>query len=435
MEKKIQAIRGMHDLLPEDTYRWQIVEQCIRTVVSCFGYQEIRMPIVEYTDLFQRSIGEVTDIVEKEMYTFQDRNGDKLSLRPEGTASCVRAAIENGLLHNQTQRLWYQGPMFRHERPQKGRYRQFYQVGVEAYGMPGPDIDIELIQLTNDLWKKLEINELKLHLNTLGNLNERAKYKEELIKYLKKFKEKLDEDSIRRLDSNPLRILDSKNPETQNLIEDAPSMLSFLGKDSRAHFNFICNELESLNISYLVDTHLVRGLDYYSHTVFEWKTDLLGSQGTICAGGRYDGLVSQLGGQDVPAIGFALGMERLVSVIDKIGKRIENLKFDAYFILVGDEAKKRSFKISQELRDKVPGIRLITHCGDNSFKSQFKRADKSGAKLALIMGEDELKNGEISIKNLREEAEQISIKIENLVDFFIEYKKNKEGEESNEFVS
>ncbi len=424
MEKKFQAIRGMHDLLPEETSLWQNIEKHIRETVSCFGYQEIRMPILESTHLFKRSIGEITDIVEKEMYSFSDRNGDSLSLRPEGTASCVRAAIEHGLLYNQTQRLWYQGPMFRHERPQKGRYRQFFQVGVEAFGMSGPDIDVELIQLTSELWKRLGINQLKLHLNTLGSNSERLIYKSRLVEYLRDNQSKLDEDSLRRLKSNPMRVLDSKNPEIQDLIKNAPSIISFLGDDSKQHFDFICETLGLLGISFTIDPYLVRGLDYYSNTVFEWKTDLLGSQGTICAGGRYDGLVAQLGGQETPAIGFALGMERLISIVKKIGKDISTTSLDAYFIVVGSEAKKQSFAISQELRDKIPEIKLIINCGNASLKSQFKKADKSGAMYALIIGDDELKNNEIGIKSLRDNEQQISLKVEDLIKFFLKVKEN-----------
>ena len=400
----IQAIRGMHDILPGEIHRWQRVEDTARAVLEGYGYGEIRTPLVEVTELFKRSIGEVTDIVEKEMYSFEDRNGDSLSLRPEGTASCVRAAIENGLLAT-PQRLWYRGPMFRHERPQRGRYRQFHQIGVEVLGLAGPDIDLEVILLTARLWRALGLTGLRLEINTLGDPAERLAYRQELTAFLAERAEGLDADSRKRMTTNPLRVLDSKSPETQAAIADAPSLMAFLGAESRGHFETIRAGLDGAGIAYTVNPRLVRGLDYYNRTVFEWITDDLGAQGTVCAGGRYDGLVSQLGGRDTPAVGFALGIERLVELLAAL-EPSEALAPDAYLVAVGERAQRDAPLIGERLRDLAPGLRLVTHCGGGSFKSQFKRADKSGARFALVLGEAELESGLIGVKPLRDQGEQ-----------------------------
>ena len=400
----IQAIRGMHDILPGEIHRWQRVEDSARAVLEGYGYGEIRTPLVEVTELFKRSIGEVTDIVEKEMYSFEDRNGDSLSLRPEGTASCVRAAIENGLLAT-PQRLWYRGPMFRHERPQRGRYRQFHQIGVEVLGLAGPDIDLEVILLTARLWRALGLTGLRLEINTLGDPAERLAYRQELTAFLAERAEGLDADSRKRMTTNPLRVLDSKSPETQAAIADAPSLMAFLGAESRGHFETIRAGLDGAGIAYTVNPRLVRGLDYYNRTVFEWITDDLGAQGTVCAGGRYDGLVSQLGGRDTPAVGFALGIERLVELLAAL-EPLEGLAPDAYLVAVGERAQRDAPLIGERLRDLAPGLRLVTHCGGGSFKSQFKRADKSGARFALVLGEAELESGLIGVKPLRDQGEQ-----------------------------
>ncbi len=410
MAKNIQAIRGMHDVLPDSTPHWQYVEQVIKEVMSAYGYQEIRLPIVEKTELFKRSIGEVTDIVEKEMYTFEDRNGDSLTLRPEGTAGCLRACLEHGLLHNQIQRLWYYGPMFRHERPQKGRYRQFIQLGVETYGIPGPDIDLEILLLTVRLWQRLGILEqLELQLNSLGTTEERLVYREQLVEYFSRHSEQLDEDSQRRLTSNPLRILDSKNPKMQTLIEQAPILMDFLGEETKTHFSQLTEQLEQLGIRYTLNPRLVRGLDYYSKTVFEWVTDRLGAQGTVCAGGRYDSLIEQLGGKPNYAIGFAMGMERLLSLLEESAQLPEPHPVDVYLIRVGEKAELAGFKLAEKLRSELPNLKLLMHCGGGSFKSQFKKADKSGAEYALILGEDEVIASTVSIKPLRSQQEQQNV--------------------------
>jgi histidyl-tRNA synthetase len=412
LSKVIQAIRGMNDITPGSSAVWQTLENIVKQTIASYGYQELRFPIVEKTELFARSIGEVTDIVEKEMYTFEDRNGDSLTLRPEGTAGCVRACIENGLLHNQTQRLWYTGPMFRHERPQKGRYRQFHQVGVEAFGMQGPDIDAELIIMSARIWKQLRLNDLELQVNSLGSVESRHAYRDILVDYFSKHQSALDEDSQRRLHSNPLRILDSKNPEMQELIENAPKLQDHLDQESVEHFQGVKSLLDSVGITYRVNPRLVRGLDYYNKTVFEWVTTQLGAQGTVCAGGRYDGLVEQLGGKPVAAAGFALGIERLVELVQN------NLKLDvaphAYFVVASEEAVTPGMQISESLREQLPGLRLLVHCGGGSFKSQFKRADKSGASVALILGDDELKSNTVSVKYLREDKPQLSVSKDDL---------------------
>lgn len=419
MAQIIKAIRGMNDILPQDTPYWQALEQTFLQLLGRYGYQEIRMPIMEKTGLFARSIGEVTDIVEKEMYTFEDRNGDSLTLRPEGTASCVRCAIENGLLHNQTQRLWYAGPMFRHERPQKGRYRQFHQVGVEAFGFAGPDIDAELIFMTARLFDQLGLHDLELQINSLGTTESRNRYRDVLVEYLSAHPGQLDEDSQRRLQSNPLRILDSKNPDMQGLIEAAPRLIDYLDDESREHFEGLKSLLDKAGISYRVNLRLVRGLDYYSKTVFEWVTTRLGAQGTVCAGGRYDGLVEQLGGKASVAAGFAVGLERLIELVR------DNLQPGhhphAYLMLAGDGVQQAGLLLAESLRTQLPGLRIISHCGDSSLKSQFKKADKAGAELALVLGEQELQDGVISIKYLREQHEQKSVAQADLTEFLKHY--------------
>jgi histidyl-tRNA synthetase len=410
MSEKIQAIRGMHDVLPEQSPHWQQVETELRRVMAAYGYQEIRLPIVEKTELFKRSIGEVTDIVEKEMYTFDDRNGDSLTLRPEGTAGCLRACLEHGLLHNQVQKLWYLGPMFRHERPQKGRYRQFYQFGVETYGFQGPDIDLELLLLSRRLWRALGIEQaLRLEINSLGTAEERLEYRASLVAYFRQHLDSLDEDSLRRLETNPLRILDSKNPDLKNVIAGAPVLTDALGPESRAHFERLLADLDAQGVAYVVNPRLVRGLDYYSNTVFEWITESLGAQGTVCAGGRYDGLVDQLGGKGSPAIGFALGMERLIELVGEINPSDPLPLADVYVIVAGESAEKMGLRLAEELRDAYPQIRIQNHLGGGGFKSQFKRADRSGAEIALVIGEDEAREGQVSVKFLRREAEQMMV--------------------------
>jgi len=406
VSKSIQAIRGMNDILPVETPRWQYVESVFRELMAAYGYSEIRLPSVEKTELFKRSIGEVTDIVEKEMYTFEDRNGDSLTLRPEGTAGCVRACIQNGLLHNQTQRLWYMGPMYRHERPQKGRYRQFHQLGVETFGFEGPDIDAELIAMTARLWRKLDMaDEVRLEINSLGSAEARQAYRDTLVNYLQQHRDQLDEDSLRRLDTNPLRILDSKNPDMQAMIEAAPKLLEHLDDESRHHFEQLCGLLDAMGIAYRINTRLVRGLDYYSKTVFEWVTDRLGAQGTVCAGGRFDGLIEQLGARATPAMGFALGLERLVALLED--RLLPDMSLPhAYLLLAGQEAEQQGRVLAEQLRDTLPQLRLVVNCGGGGFKSQMKRADKSGARIALILGESEINNQQISIKNLRQEQDQ-----------------------------
>ena len=406
MAKTIQAVRGMNDILPADSSAWQYLEDVLRKVVHAYGFSEIRLPLLEKTELFKRSIGEVTDIVEKEMYTFEDRNGDSLTLRPEGTASCVRACMQHGLLHNQIQRLWYAGPMFRHERPQKGRYRQFHQVGVEAFGMAGPDIDAEMILMTARMWKYLELSDVTLQINSLGTPAARASYREALVAYLGDHADALDEDSTRRLASNPLRILDSKNPDMQALIGNAPSLPDYLDDESRAHFAGLCEMLEAAGVAYELNPRLVRGLDYYSKTVFEWVTDQLGAQGTICAGGRYDGLVEYLGGKPTPAFGFALGLERLLVLLQAGAAELPDSSPQVYMVMVGDKAARRGLVFADELRDSIPQLRLQLNCGGGSFKSQFKRADKSGARFALVIGDEEVEAQTVSLKPLREKAEQ-----------------------------
>ncbi|MBO2586127.1 histidine--tRNA ligase [Shewanella algae] len=422
MAKQIQAIRGMNDILPTQSPVWQKVEAVLRASVASFGYSEIRTPIVENTDLFKRSIGEVTDIVEKEMYTFADRNGDSLTLRPEGTASTVRAGNEHGLLYNQEQRLWYMGTMFRHERPQKGRYRQFHQFGVEVYGIKSADIDAEVLMLSASLWQKLGLTEhVSLELNTLGDSDERAAYREALVAFLEQHKDKLDEDSQRRMYSNPLRVLDSKDQQVQALLADAPALMDYLGEDSKAHFARLCELLEAVGIQYRVNPRLVRGLDYYNRTVFEWVTDSLGAQGTVLAGGRYDGLVSQLGGKETPAVGFAMGLERIVLLLETLELNADvAAEVDVYVTAMGDDCVIEAMKIAQELREKLPKLKVMSHCGGGNFKKQMKRADKSGAGFALIIGETELANNKVAVKPLRGDGAQQDVERQALADYLAE---------------
>ncbi|ELD2188534.1 histidine--tRNA ligase [Vibrio cholerae] len=401
MAKTIQAIRGMNDCLPTQSPLWQKVEGVVKNVISAYGYNEVRMPIVEMTHLFSRAIGEVTDVVEKEMYTFEDRNGDSLTLRPEGTAGCVRSGIENGLLYNQEQRLWYMGPMFRHERPQKGRYRQFHQCGVEVFGLDGPDVDAELIMMTARLWRELGIAQhVRLELNSIGSLEARANYRTALIDYLEQYQNVLDEDCKRRMYTNPLRVLDSKNPDVQAILGDAPQLSDYLDAESKQHFAGLCELLDAAGIEYTVNQRLVRGLDYYNRTVFEWITESLGSQGTVCGGGRYDGLVEQLGGKPTPAVGFAMGLERLVLMMETLGNTDVRRSVDVYMVTAGEGTMMAGMKLAEQLREQVPGLRVMTHFGGGNFKKQFKRADKVGAAIALVLGEDEVAAQTVVVKDL-----------------------------------
>lgn len=401
----VQALRGMNDIsMPAITY-WQAVENVLRSVMYEYGYHEIRFPVVESTALFKRSLGDATDIVEKEMYTFIDRNGDSLTLRPEGTAGCVRAVVEQGLLHQMPQRLWYMGQMFRHERPQQGRYRQFHQLGAEIFGLSTPESDVEIMMLAARLWKRLGISDVvTLHINSLGTPLIRQEYRDELIRFLTPLYDQLDEDSQRRLEHNPLRILDSKNPKTRELIANAPQLLDQLDPESKQHFNDVKKLLDQLGVRYVVNPRLVRGLDYYTHTVFEWVTDRLGAQDAVCSGGRYDGLVEQLGGKPTPAIGFALGMERLITLVSSMQK-CEPEAPTAY-IIADKLYLDKAMELSERLRNDIPGISLITDNSGASLKSQFKKADKSGALLALVLGEQEMADNFITVKSLREESEQ-----------------------------
>ncbi|EMQ57616.1 histidine--tRNA ligase [Vibrio cholerae O1 str. NHCC-004A] len=377
------------------------MEGVVKNVISAYGYSEVRMPIVEMTHLFSRAIGEVTDVVEKEMYTFEDRNGDSLTLRPEGTAGCVRSGIENGLLYNQEQRLWYMGPMFRHERPQKGRYRQFHQCGVEVFGLDGPDVDAELIMMTARLWRELGIAQhVRLELNSIGSLEARANYRTALIDYLEQYQNVLDEDCKRRMYTNPLRVLDSKNPDVQAILGDAPQLSDYLDAESKQHFAGLCELLDAAGIEYTVNQRLVRGLDYYNRTVFEWITESLGSQGTVCGGGRYDGLVEQLGGKPTPAVGFAMGLERLVLMMETLGNTDVRRSVDVYMVTAGEGTMMAGMKLAEQLREQVPGLRVMTHFGGGNFKKQFKRADKVGAAIALVLGEDEVAAQTVVVKDL-----------------------------------
>lgn len=419
MAKKIEAVRGMNDLLPPEPALWQHAENVMRRIMIGHGYREIRTPILEKTELFKRSIGEVTDIVEKEMYTFTDRNGDSLTMRPEGTASCVRAGIEHGLLHNQIQRLWYQGPVFRHERPQKGRYRQFHQFSAEVFGLEGPDIDAELIAMSAAIIEKLGIKQFaSLQINSLGTPPSRSAYRKELVSYFEKHADQLDEDSKNRLTRNPMRILDSKNPDMQDLIANAPKLIDHLDAESQEHFIKLQQYLSYAGISFEVNPTLVRGLDYYTRTVFEWVTDKLGAQGTICAGGRYDGLVEQLGGRATPAVGFSFGMERTILLMEQSprSKKV-NTDLHVYLITDSEESFMAGLKTANHLRTKVPGLRVLLHCGGGTVKSQFKKADKSGAQYAIVIGEYELKTRTLSLKNLREDLPQQSLYRDELAEY------------------
>ncbi|MEQ8426824.1 MAG: histidine--tRNA ligase [Gammaproteobacteria bacterium] len=419
---KLQAIRGMHDILMQDTPRWQHVETTISDILARYGYQEIRLPIVEYTELFARSIGDNTDIVSKEMYSFVDRNDASLTLRPEGTASCVRAGIEHGLFHNQTQKLWYAGPMFRHERPQKGRQRQFHQIGVEAFGYEGPDVDAELIIMCARIWQALGISDVTLEINSLGTPESRGRYRDELVQYFDQHRDQLDEDSLLRLEKNPLRILDTKNPDMKALVEAAPSITSILDHDqeSAAHFDGLKSLLDAVGIAYRVNDKLVRGLDYYGKTVFEWVTDKLGAQGTVCAGGRYDGLVEQHGARSTPAVGFAIGMERLLELTD-FSNMPDRQSPDIYLVLAGERALESGMILAEELRNRIDKLRVSTNLGAGSFKSQFKKADKSGASMALILGDDEMARGEATVKFLRSDEPQQTLARDELFQFIAKH--------------
>lgn len=421
MKKVVQSVKGVPDILPEEVGLWHQFEKQWLQLMMSYGYEEIRLPILESTSLFKRSIGEVTDIVEKEMFTFIDRNGDSLTLRPEGTAGCIRAGIEHGLLYNQIQKLWYRGPMFRHEKPQMGRYRQFNQVGIEAFGLEGPDIDVEHLLMMKRFWKTLKLNDVvQLEINSLGSLEARQQYRTVLMDYLSKHQEELDEDSQRRLHSNPLRILDSKNEAMATLIANAPTCLEYLDTDSKNHFEELQARLTDAGVAYRVNPYLVRGLDYYNRTVYEWTTTKLGAQGTVCAGGRYDGLVEQLGGKSTPGTGFAIGIERVLLLQRALGI-LHTCTADLYVIHMGLDALKKSLSFAEELRDHHPRLRILMHFGGGNFKTQFKKADKSGAKIALILGESEMASGTIGVKFLREDREQLSLPRNELDKFLIEY--------------
>lgn len=419
----IRAIRGMNDILPSQSYHWQSLEKKFADCLAQYGYQEIRLPIVESTALFKRTIGEVTDIVEKEMYTFTDLNGDSLTLRPEGTAGCVRACLEHGLLHHQQQKLWYCGPMFRHEKPQRGRYRQFYQLGVETFGFSDVSIDLELMAMCQRLWKMLGLSQaVHLQINSLGTLNERQHYRTSLVDYLELHLNELDEDSKNRLHKNPLRILDSKNPGMQSLIAKAPQLIDALGHESRDHFERLCQGLERLGIEYTINPFLVRGLDYYGQTVFEWVTEHLGSQSTVCAGGRYDLLVEQLGGKSTPAAGFALGIERLLLLQETLQRQSAEQPHPLiFFIAVGEEAIQQALVLAESIRNHHSALSVFVNTAGGSFKSQFKKADKSGAKLALILGEDEMQEKVVGIKDLRAESAQFTVSHDEIFHYIDRY--------------
>lgn len=391
----------MNDCLPTQSPLWQKVEGIVKNVISAYGYNEVRMPIVEETNLFSRAVGEETDVVSKEMYTFEDRNGDSLTLRPEGTAGCVRSCIQNSLINRDEQRLWYMGPMFRHERPQKGRYRQFHQCGVEVFGLNGPDVDAELIMMTARLWRELGIDKhVRLELNSIGSQEDRADYRTALVAFLEQHIDVLDEDCKRRMHTNPLRVLDTKNPDIQAILGDAPRLSEYLGEESKAHFAGLCELLDAAGIEYTVNERLVRGLDYYNRTVFEWMTESLGSQGTVCGGGRYDGLVEQLGGKATPAVGFAMGLERLVLMMETLGNTDVRRNVDVYMVTAGEGTLMAGMKLVEHLREQVPGLRVMTHFGGGNFKKQFKRADKVGAAVALVLGENEVAEKTVVLKDL-----------------------------------
>ena len=414
MAKLIQPVRGMNDVLADEAPAWAFVESSATGLLASYGYTQIRTPAVERTELFKRSIGEATDIVEKEMYTFEDRNGDSLTLRPEATAGMIRAGLSHGLFHNQQQRLWCSGPMFRHEKPQKARYRQFHQLSVEAVGFAGPEIDAELIAISARLWRALGLESPTLELNSLGTPSSRARYREALVAYFSGHRDALDADSRRRLETNPLRILDSKNPELTELIAGAPLLAEFLDADSSAHFEQVKQLLDDVGIEFVLNPRLVRGLDYYTRTVFEWVTDRLGAQGAICSGGRYDGLIAQLGGRDTPASGWALGFERVVELLAAEGAAVPGQLPDAYLVTAGDEARRRGFAVAEALRSDLPALRLAMDGTAGGFKAQLRRADRSGAKLALIIGQDELDAGTVGVKPLRSDAPQSTVKLEEL---------------------
>ncbi len=406
---KLQSIKGMNDIVPPDSSTWQLAEQLLGDILQSYGYRQIRLPIMEKTAVFERSIGDVTDIVQKEMYTFEDRNGDSLTLRPEGTAGCVRALLQHGLLNQQNRKLWYIGPMFRHERPQKGRYRQFHQIGVEVFDLAGPDIDAELIMMTARMWKTLELTDLRLEINTLGTVENRRQYSRELHQYFSDRRDQLDADSINRLERNPMRILDSKNPSLGELIDQAPRLDQYLDEHSRAHFAGLCEILDKAGIAYSVNPHLVRGLDYYSNTVFEWITDSLGAQGTVCAGGRYDGLVELLGGKPTQAIGFAMGLERLIELSETRLTREDRSAVDIYIISTNEALAAEVLLYAESIRSAAPRWQVICHCGGGSIKSQMRKADRSDAKLVLIIGEQELVDSTVTIKPLRNQAAQFTV--------------------------
>jgi len=416
MSSKPRAIRGMNDILPEVSGTWRYLESIVQEIVRSYGYSEIRLPLLEHTDLFKRSIGEVTDIVEKEMYTFLDRNGESLTLRPEATAGMVRAGMTNGLFHNQKQKLWTSGPMFRYEKPQAGRYRQFYQFDVEAVGYDGPDADAELIIMSARMWQRLGISKIRLEINSLGTPEARVRYREALVEYFSGVKNALDEDSIRRLEQNPLRILDSKNPDMQAIVEAAPVMLDFLDEESAEHYDGLKVLLDAAGVTYVENPRLVRGLDYYSRTVFEWVTDALGSQGAVCSGGRYDGLVEKLGGRATPAVGWAMGIERFVALYEACGGEAPASNADVYIAALGSGTLERAFALAEELRDSISGIQVEMNLGGGSFKSQMKRADKSGAEFALILGEQELADACVGLKPMRSTDEQSSVALDDLAE-------------------
>ncbi len=420
MSTKPTPVRGMNDILPDTSATWQYLEEVVEGIIESYGYKHVRLPILEHTELFKRSIGEVTDIVEKEMYTFESRKGRSLTLRPEATAGMVRAGITHGLFHNQKQKLWTIGPMFRYEAPQAGRYRQFYQFDVEAMGYEGPDIDAELIIMSARMWQKLGIDRVRLEINSLGTAASRGAYRAALVEYFSGVKNQLDEDSIRRLDSNPLRILDSKNPEMQEIIAGAPLMLGHLDEESERHFEGLKALLDAAGVEYTVNPRLVRGLDYYSRTVFEWVTDALGSQNAVCAGGRYDGLVEKLGGRATPAIGWAMGVERFVALYEACGGKAPSRDADVYVAALGDGTLERAFALAEELRDRIAGIGVEVNLGGGSFKSQMKRADKSGAAYALILGEQELADEKVGLKPLRSDDEQVSVALGELAEVLAE---------------
>lgn len=434
--ERVQAIKGMNDILPDETIFWAFVEDKYIKIMEQYGYQEIRMPIAESTSLFKRSIGEVTDIVEKEMYTFTDLNGESITLRPEGTAGCVRACLEHGLLHNKQQKLWYMGPMFRHEKPQKGRYRQFYQFGVEAFGFPQTGIELELLAMTARFWKSLGIFEhLSLEINTLGVSRERQIYRQALVDFFKANYDHLDEDSKRRLSKNPLRILDSKNPELQSLLANAPKLIDFLSVESNQHFEDFCKGLDALKIPYKLNPRLVRGLDYYNHTVFEWVTDKLGSQATVCGGGRYDGLVAELGGDIVPCFGFSMGVERLILLLNTLEIGFKPKPTFGLFLMASDDLGiQKALVFAESLRDFNPNWVIHTNTLGGSFKSQFKKADKSLADFAIIFGEEELQKGEVSVKNLRLHEPQLTLSQEKLLDYLLTKFEEQTGEPSCQFI-